>query len=326
MAEAMAENIIDLTSGLYRFMIASEETILAGRKAAAEAKEHLLLRARQLSQRFGEAGRDAGTRLSDRMGEISVSLRTLVAELDQRRTRERNLTQTWQSLGQQYEALLASIRQLRLTLPAGTRLEHFKPRNYWRNVFHVGMGIFSIALYELMLGRAGVLAVGGSILGLFIFMDVLRRVSPTWNERFVLRTFGKISRPGEAYRIPSATWYLAALLLGVIFLPQHAVELGAVALAVGDPLASLAGKRWGRVKLVGDKSYAGTGAFLLGTFVAASLFLWLVVPGVGLLRSSGIAAVLAGVGAAAELLSGKVRLDDNFSIPLAVGLVAALLL
>ena len=93
---------------------------------------------------------------------------------------------------------MASIRQLRLTLPEGTRLEHFKPRNYWRNVFHVSMGVFAIAMYELVLGQAAMIAMGASIMGLFIFMEVVRRVSPTWNERFVKRVFGKISRPGEA--------------------------------------------------------------------------------------------------------------------------------
>jgi len=320
----MAEEIIDLTSGLYRFLIAGEATVLAGRRAAEEARARFLQRASHLSQRFQEARRDAGERLSARLDEISASLGHVAAELDARRSRTGTLTETWKGLGQQYEALLDHVRTRRLAVPADVQLDHIKPRNYSRNLFHVGMGLVCILAYELLLGRGALIVVGSSALGLFIFMDILRRYSPYWNQHFVQRMFGAISRPGEAYRIPSATWYTAALLVGVIFLPQHAVEVGALVLAVGDPVASLAGKRWGTRKLLGQKSWVGSGAFLVVSFAAATTFLWLVVPGVGLARAATIASVLSLLGALTELLSR--RLDDNLSIPLAVGLMAALLL
>lgn len=320
----MAEEIIDLTSGLYRFLVAGEATVLAGRRAAEEARARFLERASQLSQRFQEAKRDAGERLSTRLDEISASLRRVATELDARRTRTGTLNETWKSLGQQYEALLEHVRQRRLAVPEGVSLEHIKPRNYSRNLFHVSVGLVCILAYELLLTRTLLIIVGSSFLGLFIFMDILRRYSPYWNKHFVQRMFGAISRPGEAYRIPSATWYTVALLIGTIFLPQHAVELGALVLAVGDPAASLAGKRWGSIKLYGQKSWAGSGAFMLVSFVIASTFLWLVVPGVGLTRALGIAGVLSMLGAVTELLSRRV--DDNLSIPLAVGLMAAVLL
>jgi hypothetical protein len=241
----MAEEIIDLTSGLYRFLVAGEATVLAGRRAAEEARARFLERASHLSQRFQEARRHAEELLAARLEEISESLGSIAAELDARRTRTGTLTETWKALGQQYEALLAHVRQRRLAVPADVALDHIKPRNYSRNLFHVSVGLVCILAYELLLTRGALVAVGASFLGLFIFMDVVRRYSTYWNEHFVQRMFGAISRPGEAYRIPSATWYAAALLLGAIFLSQHAVELGALVLAVGDPAASLAGKRWG---------------------------------------------------------------------------------
>jgi dolichol kinase len=320
----MAEEIIDLTSGLYRFLVAGEATVLAGKRAAEEARARYLERASQLSRRFQEARHNAGERLSVRLDEISASLGRVAAELDARRTRTGTLTETWKGLGKQYEALLHHVRKRRLVVPAGVCLEHIKPRNYSRNLFHVCVGLVSISAYELLLSRAAMIAVGASALGLFIFMDILRRRSAFWNEQFVQRVFGVISRPGEAYRIPSATWYTAALLVGAIFLPQHAVELGALVLALGDPVASLVGKRWGTRKLLGQKSWVGSGAFVVVSFVAATTFLWLVVPGVGLARAVTIATVLSLLGALTELLSRRV--DDNFSIPLAVGLMATLLL
>lgn len=320
----MAEEIIDLTSGLYRFLIAGEATVLAGKRAAEEARARFLEHASHLSQRFQEARRDVGERLSVRFDEISASLGRVAAELDARRTRTGTLNETWKSLGQQYEALLEHLRKRRLEMPAGVQLEHIKPRNYSRNLFHVSMGLIAILVYELLLTRGAMIVLGSSLLGLFIFMEILRRRSAYWNEHFVQRMFGLISRPGEAYRIPSATWYTAALLVGAILFPKHAVQLGALVLCVGDPVASLAGKRWGSRKLLGQKSWAGSGAFVLFSFAAATTFLWLVVPGVGLARAAIIGTVLALFGAMTELLSRRV--DDNFSIPLAVALVATVLI
>lgn len=320
----MAEEIIDLTSGLYRFLVAGEATVLAGKRAAEEARTRFLEHASQLARRFQEARRDAGERLAARLDEISASLRRLASELDTRVTRAGTLAETWKGLGQQYEALLDHVRRRRLAVPADVALDHIKPRNYSRNLFHVSVGLVCILAYELLLTRTALIAVGASLLGLFLFMEVLRRYSAYWNEHFVQRLFGAISRPGEAYRIPSATWYTVALLLGAIFLSQHAVELGALVLAVGDPAASLAGKRWGSRKLLGQKSWVGSGAFVLITFVIATGFLWLVVPGVGLTRALPIAGALSLVGAVTELVSRRV--DDNFSIPLAVGLLATILL
>ena len=232
--------------------------------------------------------------------------------------------EAWQRLGRQYEALLASARTAPRPAGAELRLAHLKPRNLHRNLFHVSMGLFGILAYQFLLGRTALLVVGTSILLAFVVMDLLRRASPAINDSFVNRAFGRISRPSEAHRIPSATWYIAALCLGALCYPKLAIQLGTLALAVGDPAASLVGKRWGRRKLLGDKSLAGTLAFFGATLVAATGFLALVAPRLGLPAVLGIGAAVALVGAVTELLSS--RLDDNFTIPLVAGAAAYLLL
>jgi dolichol kinase len=84
------------------------------------------------------------------------------------------------------------------------------------------------------------------------------------------------------------------------------------------------GKRWGRWKLLGEKSLLGTLGFFGATLVATAVFLLLVAPGLGVLSILGICAAVALVGAVTELLSS--RLDDNLTIPLVAGGVAYLLL
>jgi dolichol kinase len=187
------------------------------------------------------------------------------------------------------------------------------------------MGVGGVLLYELVFDRPIILAIGGAILAFFVFLDVLRRVSAHWNDRLVQRIFGRISRPAEAHQIPSATWYMAGLVLGVWLLPQHAIELGTLVLALADPTASLVGKRWGRLKIRGDRSAAGTAAFFGAALLAGTVFLSLVRPDLLWPMRLAVAAAVAGAGALTELFSGR-RLDDNFTLPLCCGAMAALLL
>ncbi len=320
----MSEDVIDLTHGLYRYIMAAEEALLHGRRQAEEARERLLQSARPLQQRFQEAARSASARASARMTAIADGLREFVVELEERRAQRPALKQRWKTLTQQYEAWLAHLRESRAALPGAASLRHVKPRNLWRNLFHVSMGLSLVLAYELFLSRTAMLILGVSALGLFIFMDVLRRVSNTWNERFVQKMFGKISRPGEAHRIPSATWYVTSLLIGAWLLPQHAIAVGALVLAFGDPVAALMGRRFGRIKLVGDKSLVGTLSFAVVSMIVVSLFAWIAMPGWGPVRGFGLGTAVGLVGALTELVS--TRLDDNLTIPLTTGMVAMLLL
>jgi dolichol kinase len=318
------ENILELTSGLYQFLIATEETYLAGRKAAEEAQFRVMERARQLSERFNEARQSASARISERYDEIAASLREFASGEETCRPTTADAREAWQSLGRHYEALVASVRQVPRPSDAEVHLEHLKPRNYHRNLFHVSVGLTATLAYQFLLGRTAMLVLGTSIFLAFVILDLLRRFSPAVNESFMRHVFGKISRPSEAHRVPSATWYVAALVLGAFFLPRLAIQLGALALAFGDPAASLVGKRWGRLKLLGEKSLAGSLGFMVAALVATATFLSLVAPGLGVLGILGISAAVAFAGAVTELVSSW--LDDNFTIPLVAGGMAYLLL
>lgn len=320
----MSEEVLELTNGLYRYLLASEEALVRRRQQAADATARLRERAQLLQQRFQAAARSASDRAAARMTAIAEGLREMAAAFEEKRAQRPALKARWKTLSEQYEAWLAHLKESRADLGEPTALRHVKPRNLWRNLFHVSVGVTLVAAYELLFSRHFLLVAGGVSLALFAFMDILRRVSDRWNERFVQKMFGKISRPGEAHRIPSATWYVLALTLGVWLLPKHAIAVGALVLAFGDPMAALVGRRFGRLKLVGEKSLLGSLAFAgVATGVVAG-FAWLVIPGQGLLGGLGLGAATGLAGALAELLS--TRLDDNLTIPLAAGLVALLLL
>ena len=82
-------------------------------------------------------------------------------------------------------------------------------------------------------------------------------------------------------------------------------------LIVGDTLAAIVGKAWGRTRIYGKKTLEGFLAGLVSSFLAA----WALVPGVG----PGPLAIAALAAAIVEVL--PIPVDDNFRIPLVAGLV-----
>lgn len=319
----MAADLPQLTAEFYQLMLASER-LLDGLERAEAQRQALLGRAHDLAGRLAGARdqlREAGRRTLD---DAAGNLRAWVAAARAKRTSPERLRAAYQRLAESYEALLVQLREARIPLPQGLRVGHIKPRNYLRNIFHVSMALTGVLCYELGLGRTGALWISWSLLALFVGLDVGRRTSRRFNKWLVAGLFGKISRPNEAHKVPAATYYMAAIALGVLTMPQHAIELGVLILGFADPAAAIVGKRWGTRKLVGDRSVVGSATFVVvGTLVGVA-FLGLVAPGLGLAASLAVAAPSALAGAVAELGGG--RIDDNLTIPLVAGLVAMLLL
>ncbi|MDX9719616.1 MAG: hypothetical protein RBU37_02635 [Myxococcota bacterium] len=320
----MAQDIVALTASLYDFIVDSEAPLSARKVSFESARERLTQTADELVQRFVESRDRLTARARQGCDDALRTLREMRAELAQRQPAQERLEALWKGLGESYESMRAQVRKLHMPLPKGVVLGAFKPKNPARNLFHISMALGSVLLYQFVLDRAGAIWVTGSGLALFAGMDILRRVSRRWNERFVSTIFSRIARPGEAHQVPAATWYIGALLIGSIALPQHAIQLGVLVLGFGDPVAQIIGKRFGKRKIIGQKSIAGALAFVVAATLAGFVFLSLVSSGGGALNRLGIVSTVALLGALVELYSGP--MDDNFSIPLAAGLAAALLL
>jgi dolichol kinase len=227
------------------------------------------------------------------------------------------------NLSRRYEDLLAQVRSMRLFSPEmSEKLRSLRLPSWARSVFHLVCGLGGVALYQLVLPYEVAVGILLSLVGLFTFLEVSRRFSPAFNDFMVDRLFGPISRPQERYRVNSATFYLLALTLIVIFTPLQAACAGALVLAFGDPLASAIGSRWGRTKLVHDKSLQGSLAFFGSAFAVLVGYFLLSAPQLAWPQALSAAASLAAVGALVELFSDK--LDDNFTVPVAVALMGML--
>ena len=250
-----------------------------------------------------------------RVGERSEQLRRVLASgqpLGAAMTR---------SASQHYEALARLIRST--GRDAGIELPVLKPRNYIRNLFHVGNGLMGATLYTVLPDRWTILILACSYTGSMIALELMRRFNPRINAFLVNKVFGAIARPVEAHRINAATWYGVGIIIMLFFFPPVACIVAVLVLGVGDPAAANIGRRWGRHKLIGEKSLEGSLGFVAVAAVCTTIFLTATQhPAIlrgdalhTLQAAAWLALVGAVVGAATELVS--TRIEDNFSIPLA---------
>ena len=196
---------------------------------------------------------------------------------------------------------------------------------HWqRKVFHVlGIGAagFTYALTPTTPLEACVIL--GVFAAAFVSLDALRFYLPALNKK-VKRDFGAFMRDYELDGLSGSSWFLFAALITLAAYPKMAAALGMIYLALGDPLASFVGVKWGRIRLPGGKSLEGS----LALFGVCALVGWGVltqVVGLGLGAAAAVAVPSAAAAAVAEWLPVK-RLDDNFVVPILTGGVATVLL
>lgn len=228
-------------------------------------------------------------------------------------------------------------RAMRSGRAAPTSVTHVTPRPllepirevkrhsiHWkRKVFHVlGVGTAGLTYALAPVSKPAALGILGSIALVFVTLDLLRFKVPALNKR-VKRDFGPFMRDYELDGISGSSWFFFSALITIAACFQPAAALGMIFLAIGDPIASAVGVKWGRIKLPGGKSLEGTLAFF-GICLAAGVSLLTLRYGLSLGNAAAIAAVTAAAAAGAEAIPSK-KVDDNFTVPLAGGAAASLM-
>jgi dolichol kinase len=181
-----------------------------------------------------------------------------------------------------------------------------------RKAIHFGSLIVPIGLYVLPLrvGRPVMLA-GATFL---LMVDVVR-LHDAHVRRVFYFLFGKLLRDHERFNLLGATYLFLSSLICIYAFDKAIAVVCLAFLVVGDTMAALIGRRWGRVKIL-DKSLEGSLACL-----ASCLFIGWIYPGPEL--SVGMIVVGSVVATLIELL--PIPLDDNMRIPLAAGFAMTLL-
>lgn len=208
-----------------------------------------------------------------------------------------------------YEELAEALKSAHMELPS------VRPTNYWRSGLHVGGAVLAVLFVEYAPWTA-VIVIPAILATFFWFLEIMRRVSPKWND-FLMQLTDKINHPHERYRVNSSTWFTTALFLLALTHEPIAGVAAVLVLGFGDPVAGLIGRRWGRTKLVNGRSLEGTLAFAAVSFVAVFAMFGLWHGDTAYELALAVCVVASIAGALTELFSR--RIDDNFAIPLVVG-------
>jgi len=255
---------------------------------------------------------DTHKSLAALVDEMAQELKDYSRELLEEKNTQR-LKDLYLSLTRHYESLINHLNYLENNSSSESdALFHLKETNYFRNLWHMSMGLIGVLLYEFVLTRGQAMTILLSIFTVFASLEISRRFSSTWNDFLVDKVFGIIARPNERFRINSATYYLSAMTLMTALAPKEAVEAGLLILAFGDPAALLAGKRWGRTKLWREKTLVGTSAFFFVSGFVCLVFFGLAKPEMAMFKIISLAVIVSAAGAITELFSQ--RINDNFTI------------
>lgn len=153
-----------------------------------------------------------------------------------------------------------------------------------------------------------------------VVMDLLSKKEDSWANKFIYGFFGGMLRKHELKKkkliLTGASWVLISAVLTVLIFPKVIAVIAFMILIVSDISAALVGRKWGRTKL-GKKSLEGTLAFMISGLLVVII--------VGFLFKADIYFFIAGtlgaiVGGIAELYAKQLKLDDNLSIPMGVGI------
>ena len=158
--------------------------------------------------------------------------------------------------------------------------------------------------------QAKALLLGGMIIA--VGVDTFRLGEPRY--RKLLHSLGgELIRPGEKGNLLGSTCLLIASTMTVFLFPKGVAVAALCFLIIGDTVAALVGRRFGRIHLFGKKTLAGSVAFFLAAFGSGSL-----IPGLDLYT------VLIGAAVAAVAEALPLPVDDNFSIPILSGVAMVL--
>ncbi|MAT40018.1 MAG: dolichol kinase [Ectothiorhodospiraceae bacterium] len=180
----------------------------------------------------------------------------------------------------------------------------------------------SIPVFYYYVPKDIALWVLGVLTAAFVLGDVLRSFhEPSF--RLYKKIFGRMLRGHEKSSrektLNGASWVLISAMLSVILFPKLIAITAFSILIISDTAAALYGRKFGMLKFNG-KSLEGTAAFVVSACIVIMF-----TPKVEHIPGEYFIAIAAAiVGALAEVFSFRI-IDDNFAIPISIGITLWLL-
>ena len=152
---------------------------------------------------------------------------------------------------------------------------------------------------------------------LVLVIDISRRFLPALNY-IVTKLFDYMMRQKEKedFAFSGATYMLCAASLTISLFSQEVAIFALTILMISDSCAALIGRKFGRINLM-DKTLEGSLSFIFSAILI--YFFYRVFYQFSLPLSIALLAIF--MASIVELFTKKIYIDDNFTIPLTIGLV-----
>ncbi len=214
-------------------------------------------------------------------------------------------------LSVKYEECLMNFKTEFIQLP------HLRPKNIYRNFFHLISGILVTLLINFVFTKEGYTNIAIVFFILAWTLDIGRKKYSAL-QRFSLFIFKSVHHPHEKHKINSATWYTTSLLILALFFDLQSINCALLILAISDPSAALIGRKYGKIKLINGRTLEGSSTFFLTASMCIIAIFMTYNPDkyfIELLIPSFFTALLPTI---VELTSK--RIDDNLTIPVSAAI------
>ena len=180
-----------------------------------------------------------------------------------------------------------------------------------RRLYHMlGVSIIAVLYYFMPRKEMLILFVGFTVFCLAV--DLIRLKSKKLNDKLLV-TFGSFARKSEVNGLTGMTYLTIGVTAIAVIFPKEIVTLSLFMLAVGDPISSIFGIKYGKDVLVGKKTLQGT----IAGFVACALVSIFYFSATNIMSERLIlASLVAGLIGAISELTPVFGLDDNFTFPI----------
>ena len=187
--------------------------------------------------------------------------------------------------------------------------DNFSKQEYLRKIIH--LLIFFFGLFLLIFDLKYCLPIFLLISSSFILLDFLRINNNNLNI-YYHKYFGFVTRSIEKDRMTSASYAFCSIMIVVLFFDKTIAACSIMILSISDVVASYIGVKFGKFKLLDNKTLEGSIAFFISTAIILLFF-----------NFTSYQVILVSFGCTIiELLADKFKLDDNLGIPV----IAAMLL
>ena len=180
-----------------------------------------------------------------------------------------------------------------------------------RHIFHI-LCMSSVAFSAWYVEFDKVVTILSVLVLTLIPLDFLRKHVPIL-QLIANFLFGKLMRNDESNKLSGASYALLGGFICFVIFPREVATISILMFALGDPISNFVGTRYGKDKIIGNKTLQGT----IACFVICMIISFFYVSIVGEISFERyiVIGMLAGcIGAITELVP-ILKFNDNFTMP-----------